>query len=83
VTTKKIKMNKVKTPLSKTNLLLGIGGSVLFVVTGLWLFTTMADQQTTFNPYLVKGVGAACVLFFGAAGVYGVKKLLERKQVDN
>ncbi len=76
-------MSKIKIPLSRPNLLLGIGGSVLFVVTGLWLFTTMADQQATFNPYLVKGIGAACVLFFGAAGVYGIKKLFERNRVDD
>jgi hypothetical protein len=31
-------MNKVEIPLSKTKLLLGIVGSILFVVLGIWLF---------------------------------------------
>ena len=46
-------MNKIEIPLSKTKLLIGIGGSFLFVILGLYLFMTIADQQTRFNPTLV------------------------------
>jgi len=69
-------MNKIEIPSSKTKLLFGIGGSILFVVLGLYLFTTIADQQTRFSPTLVKGVGIAGILFFGVAGIYGIMKIL-------
>ena len=46
-------MNKIEIPLSKTKLLLGVGGSILFVALGLYFITTMADQQTRFNPTMV------------------------------
>jgi hypothetical protein len=72
-------MNKIEIPLSKTKLLLGIGGSILFVVLGLYFITTMADQQTRFNPTIVKGVGVTSILFFGATGVYGIKKMFDKK----
>ncbi len=71
-------MNKVEIPLSKSKLLFGIGGSFLFVILGVYLFTTIADQQTRYNPLLVKGVGIASILFFGATGVYGVKKMFDK-----
>jgi len=70
-------MNKIEIPLSKTKILLTIGGSILFVVLGIYFITTMADQLTRFNPTLVKGVGIASVLFFGATGIYGIKKLFD------
>ena len=71
-------MNKIEIPLSKTKLLLGIGGSILFVVSGLYLFATIADQQTRFNPALVKGIGIAGILFFGATCIYGIKKIFDK-----
>jgi hypothetical protein len=71
-------MNKIEIPISKTKLLLGIGGSILFLVLGLYLFTTVADQQTRFNPTLVKGIGIAGILFFGATGIYGIKKIFDK-----
>lgn len=71
-------MNKIEIPLSKTKLLLGIGGSVLFVVLGLYFVTTMADQQTRYNQTMVKGIGIASILFFGATGIYGIKKMFDK-----
>ncbi|MGS0748614.1 STM3941 family protein [Halpernia sp. GG3] len=35
------------------------------------------EIQTRFNPTLIKGVGIASVLFFGATGIYGIKKLFD------
>jgi len=70
-------MNKIEIPLSKTKLLFGIAGSILFVVLGLYLFITMADQQSRFNPAIVKGVGIAAILFFSATGIYGIKKMFD------
>lgn len=71
-------MSKIEIPLSKTKLLLGIGGSILFVVLGYYLFTTIADQQTRFDPTLVKGVGIAGILFFGATLIFGIKKVFDK-----
>lgn len=71
-------MNKIEIPLSKTKLLLGFGGSVLFVLLGLYFLTTMADQETRFNPTMVKGVGISSILFFGATGIYGIKKMFDK-----
>lgn len=70
-------MNKIEIPLSKTKLLYGIGGSILFVVLGLYLFTTIADRHTGFNLTLVKVTGIAEIVFFGATGIYGVKKMFD------
>lgn len=72
-------METIEIPLSKTKLFLTITGSVLFVVMGVYLFTTVANQQTRFNPGLVKGTGLAGIIFFGATGIFGIKKLFDRK----
>ncbi|MES2592219.1 MAG: STM3941 family protein [Bacteroidota bacterium] len=70
-------MNKIEIPISKTKLLFGIGASILFVVLGVYFITAMADQQTRFNPILVKGIGVASILLFGLTGIYGVKKMFD------
>ena len=71
-------MNKIEISLSKTKLLLVIGISVLFMVLGYFLFATIADQQTDRSPTFVKGVGIAGILFFGAIGIYAVRKSLDK-----
>ena len=71
-------MNKIEIPLSKTKLLFGIGGSILFVIIGFFLFTAIAEQQTRYSPTLVKGVGIAGIVFFGATGIYGIKKSFDK-----
>ena len=70
-------MDKVEIPLSKTKLLLGISGSILFVVLGAFLFMTIADNQTRFSPTFVKGAGIAGILFFSATGIYGIRKMFD------
>lgn len=71
-------MNKIEIPLSKTKLQFGIGVSVMFVLLGLFFLTTMAEQQARVNPTMVKGVGIASILFFGATGIYGIKKMFDK-----
>jgi len=74
----------ISATLSKTKLQFGIGGSILFVALGLYLFTTIANQQTRFDPTLVKVVGIANILFFGATGIYGIKKMFDNNdRTDN
>lgn len=71
-------MTKVEIPFSKTKQLLEIGGSVLFVVLGFFLITTIADLQTRTHPLFVKIVGAASILFFGMTGYYGIKNFFKK-----
>jgi hypothetical protein len=75
-------MDKIEIPLSKTKLLLGIAGSILFIVLGIWLFTYSNEFQNMplrilRNPTIIKIAGIAGVLFFGATGFYGIKKMFE------
>ncbi|PZX91874.1 hypothetical protein DOS84_18240 [Flavobacterium aquariorum] len=77
-------MNKVEIQLSKTKLLLGIGGSILFVVLGIWLFTHSYDFQNTTsrlpqNPTFIKTIGILGVLFFGGTGTFGIRKMFDDK----
>ncbi|RAJ11900.1 STM3941 family protein [Olleya aquimaris] len=74
---------KIEIPLSKNKLFLGIGGSLLFVALGIWLFlnadTFQEDSYRLFkNPMLVKGIGIASILFFGATGIFAFKKLFDK-----
>jgi hypothetical protein len=75
---------KIEIPLSKNKLFLGIGGSILFVILGVWLFTNAESfQEHSFrilrNPMIAKGVGILSILFFGATGIFGFKKLFDKK----
>lgn len=68
-------MNTIEIPLSKTKLLLRVAGSVLFVLLGYYLFTTLSAGQSGVWNAFVKGVGTAAMLFFTITAVYGIKKL--------
>lgn len=70
-------MSRIEIPLSKKKIVLLVCVSVLFVVSGIFLFTTIADEQTRFDPTFVKGVGIAGVIFFGATGIYGIRKMFD------
>ena len=74
----------IEIPLSKNKLFLGIGGSILFVILGIWLFTHANEFQNLSmrllrNPMVIKGAGVLGVLFFGGTAVYGFKKLFDKK----
>ena len=72
-------MNNIEIPISNKKLFIGIGFSLLFVGLGLWILMTPADQISSYNPFLLKFIGIAGILFFGAAGIYGIRKILEFK----
>jgi hypothetical protein len=78
LSTKHLKMSKIDVPLSKTKIVFVIGGSLLFVVLGYYLFTSMANQQTRFNILLAQGAGIVSMLFFGATLFYGIKKMFDK-----
>ena len=66
-------MERVEIHLSKTKLLLQIGGSILFIAVGVFIFTPMAGDP----PLFIKAAGIAGILFFGAAGIVGVRKMFD------
>ncbi len=64
--------NSIKIPLSKTKIILLTIGSLAFVVVGYFLLWDIS--------------GIAAIIFFGATGIYGIIKLLDKKiglQIDN
>lgn len=64
-------------PLSKGKLFFGISSSIFFVIMGI---SILADvDSTSENPMLLRIAGTACVLFFGALGIYGTKKIFDKK----
>ena len=76
-------MGIIEIPLSRKKLILGIIGSFLFVISGVWLFTHSNDfHNIPFrifrNPTVIKSAGIAGVLFFGSTGIYGIKKMFDK-----
>tara|TARA_R110002072_G_scaffold302577_1_gene486391 strand:- start:7750 stop:8298 length:549 start_codon:yes stop_codon:yes gene_type:complete len=75
---------KIEIPLSRNKLFLGIIFSILFVIVGIWLFINAEgfDENSIRllrNPMVIKIIGVTAVLFFGSIGVYGLKKMLDKK----
>ncbi|AUC75528.1 STM3941 family protein [Olleya sp. Bg11-27] len=75
---------KIEIPLSKNKLILGLGASVLFVVLAIWMFLNANYfQEHPFKllrtPIVIKSIGVLGVLIFGATGIFGIKKLFDKK----
>lgn len=75
---------EIEIPLSKNKLFLGIAASLLFVVLGGWfLVDTQYFQNHPMrflrNPLVPQIVGVVSILFFGITGIYGIKKVLDKK----
>jgi len=74
----------IRIPISKGKLFFGIGGSILFVMMGIFIYTNVDISSK--NPVFLKIIGSASVLFFGATGIYGLTKLFDKKAgliIDN
>jgi len=71
-------MQTVEIPLNKNKIFFGIGISLLFVVAGYFIYTTIADQQQRVDPSILKGVGILGIVFFVATGGYGIKKAFDK-----
>ena len=75
---------KIVIPLSKTKFYLGILGSLLFVIAGIWMFINV-DIYQDFplrlfrNPMIIKSIGVISILFFGTTGIIAFKKLFDKK----
>lgn len=73
-------MNKIEIQISKTKISLLLAGALIFVISGV-LFILAPDKFTTTffgNPHTIMIVGVAAVLFFGAVGIYGFRKLFDK-----
>jgi hypothetical protein len=69
--------------LSKSKILLLISGAAMFVVGGLWMLQLDAAQIEAHrglnSPALAHGIGLLTVVFFGICGLFGVKKIVDKK----
>ena len=72
---------KIEIPICKKTLLLSIVDYIILVVIGFSLLATLAGQQLIFFPALIKGVGGALILYFGAKGIYRTSKELSHKTI--
>ena len=73
-------MNRIEIPLSKTKMLLILFGATGFVVLGT-LFIFNPDKFVSpimRNPEIIRIAGIASVLFFGAVGIYGTRKMFDK-----
>lgn len=72
-------MDKIEIPISKKKISLLLIGAIVFVISGFF-FIIIPETFITFwirNPQTIRIVGIAAVLFFGAASIYGFRKLFD------
>lgn len=73
--------------LSRAKLVRLILASCAFVALGAWLLSFDADEIRSgrsfgflyYSPPLVYGLGLAAIVFFGFCGLYGARKMFDRK----
>jgi hypothetical protein len=67
---------------SKSKAILMIVGSLAFIAGGYWMFsadaTTMKDMPID-DPLFVHGVGIVGMVFFSLAGIFGIKRLFDKR----
>ena len=67
--------------LSKTKVVLMVIGSLAFVAIGVFFLLnaeSVAKDLPIDDPWFARGVGIASLLFFGLAGIFGLRKLSDR-----
>lgn len=74
-------MDKIEIPSSKTKIILVLIGCFVFVILG---FFFILKPEFFISPIVrtvlfIQIVGSVVILFFGLGGIYGCKKLLDRK----
>lgn len=72
---------KVVIRTSKYKVFLIVAGSPIFVVGGIWMLSLNTEDIEGFRrfnyPFLVRGVGAASVGFFGLCALWGARKIMD------
>ncbi|WP_431160940.1 STM3941 family protein [Flagellimonas beolgyonensis] len=75
--------NRIEIPLSKKKIALLLLGSIAFVVCGIWIATNperfIPNIFRITDPEIIRIGGIVGILFFGATGIYGIKKLSDNK----
>ena len=74
-------LDEKRIELSKTKIVLLIFLAIGFVALGAWLFSLEPAEIVTHmhrSPLYVHGIGLACILFFGFAGIAGFRKLFAK-----
>lgn len=72
-------MERIEIPFNKVNIMFSIAGSALFVFSGAYLILNVPTHIGDLGNTLLKILGIASVLFFGATGYVGIRKLLEKR----
>ena len=75
---------KIEISLSRNKIIGLTIGSLLFVIACIWLFLyadNFKDMPIPFlkNPLVIKGFGILGILFFGATGISGFRKIFDKK----
>ena len=75
--------NRIEIPLSKKKIALLLLGSIAFVVGGIWISTNperfIPNIFRITDPEIIRIGGIVGILFFSATGIYGIKKLFDKK----
>jgi len=68
--------------LSKNKIVLLIVGSCAFVALGVWMSVdakSIAPDLPIESPLLARGIGLVAILFFSLCGIFGIKKLFDKR----
>lgn len=74
-------MNKIEIPIGKSKILLLLIAALIFVILGI-LFTVDPEKFNSSifaNPQLTRIIGIVAIVFFGAACIFGVRKLFDKR----
>ncbi len=75
--------NRIEIPLSKNKIALLLLGSIAFVAGGIWIATNperfIPNIFRITDSEFIRIGGIVGILFFSATGIYGIKKLFDKK----
>jgi hypothetical protein len=81
--------NRIEIPLSKNKIYLLLLGVIIFLIAGFWMFIEPENAGRFYNPMLkrflylnsetIQIIGIVGIVFFGAVGIYGIRKLFDKK----
>jgi hypothetical protein len=73
----------IEIPLGKKKITLLLLASIAFVACGIWITIHpeifIPNNSGITHPQIIRIGGIAGILFFGAGGIYGIKKLIDKK----
>lgn len=81
--------SRIEIPLSKNKIYLLLIGVVIFLIAGFWMFIKPENAGDFYNPMIkrflylnsesIQIIGIVGIVFFGAIGIYGIRKLFNKK----